>query len=118
MIAIRTVEGTEQIQKEEIQEVLPYQSVFASPQLRKEFSAVVSIRGKLVPVVGKLPKAFDPQTKNYDERPWLLLHKEGYARVILGLPEFPKTLAQESHKPAISAPEKEDELEALLRNAG
>lgn len=105
-----------EIPREEAIELLPYGQVFATKLLKSPIEAVLTYRGKIVPVLGPLPEP-EEWDNSVDERPWILLLK-GCAQVVRGLPDF-QDVSEVRRLPEHEEGQSEllGELEDLLKSA-
>lgn len=114
MIRITLMDGSQiEIPREDALEIIPYRHVFSHQMLKSPVEGLLAHHGKLVPVLGPMPKSFD-KTTSVDNRPWLLLMK-GCAQVIRGLPTFQEaavvSMQQDLDQSLI------DEVDELLKSA-
>lgn len=87
MIIIRTMDGKKkELCVDRIRELIAYEGLLVSSQVRFPFEAIIYYHNALLPVLGPLPKTWDSSASE-DERPWLLVFTD-HAQVVLGLPEF------------------------------
>lgn len=85
-IRIRTcTEETLTVSAANAKEIIPYQSIMASPHIKKPYCGLLYYRGDVIPVTGPLPSVWEKST-SYDAVPWIIVFKD-HARVILGLPQ-------------------------------
>jgi chemotaxis signal transduction protein len=120
MVRLTLMDGSLlEIQREEALEILPYGHVFSGPMLKDPIEGLFIYRGKVIPVLGPLPKSVD-LTVPAEERPWILLLK-GCAQVIRGMPEFeeaaPSNVIPLTNGSGEESSDLLEELDLLLKSA-